>query len=245
MFFQLAFDMNEIMGKKAPLAIIGWVLLLASCSVVTAPYTITKDAVKASIWTVTTTYKVTAGTTKIVYKIGKFTYSVTRAPLSWALTQDIQTIDGLPPKEAIRRGLAKDSPYKVKGRTYYPMTVAAARTYRQKGIASWYGWETRNQHGGRMTADGEVFDPRGLTAAHKYLPLPTYVRVTNLENGRALIVRVNDRGPFPSAHNPDSGNRIIDLSMGAAKRLGFYKQGTTRVLVESIREKPTRLAEAK
>ncbi len=78
-----------------------------------------------------------------------------------------------------------------------------------------------------MTANGEAFNPRGLTAAHKLLPLPTNVRVTNLENGRSIIVRVNDRGPF-------SGDRIIDLSMGAAKRLGFYEKGTARVRVETI-----------
>jgi rare lipoprotein A len=85
-----------------------------------------------------------------------------------------------------------------------------------------------------MTANGEAFNPKELTAAHKYLPLPTYVKVTNLENKRSIIVRVNDRGPFPSEHNPKSGDRIIDLSMGAAKRLGYYEKGTTLVKVEAI-----------
>ena len=78
-----------------------------------------------------------------------------------------------------------------------------------------------------MTANGEVFDPNGLNAAHKYLPLPTHVRVTNLENRRSLILRVNDRGPFVKG-------RIIDLSAGAAKKLGFYKKGTARVRVEAV-----------
>jgi rare lipoprotein A len=78
-----------------------------------------------------------------------------------------------------------------------------------------------------MTANGEAFDPRGLTAAHKHLPLPTFVRVTNLENRRQIVVRVNDRGPFVAG-------RIIDLSAGAAKRLGFYREGTARVLVETV-----------
>ena len=78
-----------------------------------------------------------------------------------------------------------------------------------------------------MTADGEVFNPALPTAAHKYLPLPTHVRVTNLENGRSMIVRVNDRGPFVRG-------RIIDLSAGAAKQLGYYRKGTTRVLVETV-----------
>ena len=85
-----------------------------------------------------------------------------------------------------------------------------------------------------MTANGELFNPNGLTAAHKYLPLPTHVQVTNLENGRSIIVRVNDRGPFPSQHNPASGNRIIDLSRGAAEQLGFVEQGVAPVHVETI-----------
>jgi rare lipoprotein A len=78
-----------------------------------------------------------------------------------------------------------------------------------------------------MTANGEAFDPNGLNAAHKYLPLPTFVRVTNLENNRRTILRVNDRGPFVKG-------RIIDLSAGAAKKLGFYKKGTARVRVETV-----------
>ena len=88
-----------------------------------------------------------------------------------------------------------------------------------------------------MTANGEAFNPNGLSAAHKYLPLPTNVQVTNLENGRSIIVRVNDRGPFPSENNPHSGKRIIDLSWGAAKRLGFAKKGLARVRVEAIQLK--------
>jgi rare lipoprotein A len=82
-----------------------------------------------------------------------------------------------------------------------------------------------------MTANGEVFDPDGLNAAHKYLPLPIHVRVTNLQNRRSIILRVNDRGPFVDG-------RIIDLSAGAAKRLGFYEKGTATVLVETILYEP-------
>ncbi len=85
-----------------------------------------------------------------------------------------------------------------------------------------------------MTANGEVFDPRQLTAAHKYLPLPTHVKVTNMENNKWVIVRVNDRGPFPSDYNPSSGERIIDVSEGAAKKLGFHKKGVARVKVETV-----------
>ena len=81
-----------------------------------------------------------------------------------------------------------------------------------------------------MTANGEVFDPGELTAAHKHLPLPTYVKVINLENARSIIVRVNDRGPFKKG-------RIIDLSAGAARRLGFYEKGTAWVQVKTV---PTR-----
>jgi rare lipoprotein A len=79
-----------------------------------------------------------------------------------------------------------------------------------------------------MTANGEAFDPKALTAAHKYLPLPMFVKVTNVANDRSIIVRVNDRGPFAGSE------RIIDLSMGAAQRLGFYGQGLARVRVEAI-----------
>ncbi len=74
-----------------------------------------------------------------------------------------------------------------------------------------------------MTANGELFNPDGLTAAHKYLPLPTHVQVPNLENGRSVIVRVNDRGPFPSHHIPASGKGIIDVRRGAAEQLGFVE----------------------
>lgn len=113
------------------------------------------------------------------------------------------------------------SPYMVFGRTYHLLPTAEG--YAETGVASWYG---RKFHG-RPTASGEPYDMFELTAAHKKLPLPTYVRVTNLENQRSAIVKVNDRGPF---HD----DRIIDLSYGAAVRLGFAEQGTTRVSVEAI-----------
>jgi rare lipoprotein A len=210
-------------------------LALFGCSVVTAPYRVTKATVGAGVSGVKGTYHVTSHTAKAVYRIGEFTFEVVQAPLDWPLlNDDVETVDGLPVKEAIRQGRVKASPYTVRGKTYYPMSVAAAQKYEEVGLASWYGHETRRKRGGHMTANGEAFNPRGLTAAHKYLPLPTNVRVTNLENGRSVIVRVNDRGPFPCRENPRSGDRIIDLSMGAAKRLGFYEKGTTRVRVETI-----------
>jgi rare lipoprotein A len=196
-------------------------LYLSSCSVVKTTYKITKGTVK-------TAYKVTKFAGETVYTIGKYTFKVVKAPLAWPLTQGaLESIDDLPPKDAIQQGRVKASPYVVKGKRYVPMSVEKAKTYRQKGIASWYGYETYRQKGGHMTANGEVFDPNGLNAAHKYLPLPTFVRVTNLENNRRTILRVNDRGPFVKG-------RVIDLSAGAAKKLGFYKKGTAKVLVETV-----------
>lgn len=170
----------------------------------------------------------------LTYSVGGFSFNVVKAPLDWPMTRDYEDIGGLPPKDAIRKGKVKNSPYTVNGRRYHPMSVKDAEGYRETGVASWYGYETRNKRGGHMTANGEAFEPTALTAAHKYLPLPSHVRVTNLENNRSIIVRVNDRGPFPSLDNPHSGERIIDLSMGAAKRLGFYEKGTARVIVEAV-----------
>jgi len=217
------------------LCILAVAALTGACAVVKAPYTVVKGTVKAAYYTVKGAYELTAGTTRLVYKVGSFTFKVVKAPLDWSLGNgDIEAIDGIDPKEAIRQGRVKCSPYTVKGKTYYPMSVAEARSYKETGLASWYGYETVAKNRGAMTANGEVFDPEGLTAAHKYLPLPTHVKVTNLENGRWVIVRVNDRGPFPSDHNPASGKRIIDLSAGAAKRLGFYRQGLAKVRVETV-----------
>lgn len=112
------------------------------------------------------------------------------------------------------------SPYEVAGVWYYP---AEDPDYDQTGVASWYG----SEFGGRPTANGERFDPRGLTAAHTTLPMPSRVQVTNLENGRNIVVRVNDRGPFKRG-------RIIDLSEAAADRLGFREAGVARVRVRYL-----------
>lgn len=168
------------------------------------------------------------GAGKMVYRVGRFTFTVVKAPLSWPLLRgEIETIDGLSPQEAIRQGRVKTSSYVVKGKRYTPFSVERAKHYREEGIASWYGYETRRLRGGHMTANGEAFDPMGLSAAHRYLPLPSYVRITNLSNRRSIIIRVNDRGPFVDG-------RIIDVSAGAAKRLGFYRRGLARVRVEVI-----------
>jgi len=215
-------------GWKVVAVLVFGGLVLSGCSVVKGTYNVVSTTVKG-------VYDITTGTAKLVYNVGKYTFNVVKAPIGWALmNEDIETIDGLPVKEAIRLGRVKNSPYTVKGKKYYPMTVAKAKRYQQTGIASWYGNETLNQKDGHMTANGEAFNPNALSAAHKHLPLPTNVKVTNLQNGRWVIVRVNDRGPFPSDHNAASGRRIIDVSYAAAKQLGFHGQGTARVRVETI-----------
>ncbi len=112
-------------------------------------------------------------------------------------------------------------PYVVFGRQYTPMTDLAS--YREKGHGSWYG---RKFHGQR-TSNGEVYDMYGMTAAHPTLPLPSYARVTNVSNGRSVLVRVNDRGPFLN-------NRLIDLSWTAASKLGYVESGTAELEVELV-----------
>lgn len=126
--------------------------------------------------------------------------------------------DGQPiPKGGGRDMVGK--PYTVAGRTYVPSESARPA----EGLASWYG---SNFHG-RMTANGEIFDRDSIAAAHTTMPLPSYARVTNMQNGHSMIVRVNDRGPF-------HGNRVIDVSEKAAAALGFHRQGTARVRVEYV-----------
>ena len=112
-------------------------------------------------------------------------------------------------------------PYRVNGRWYQPM--AHARGFEQQGVASWYGREFH----GRKTSNGEIYDMYALTAAHKTLPLGTYVRVNNLRNGKTLDVRINDRGPF-------ARGRIIDLSYAAAKTLGVVGPGTAPVKITAL-----------
>lgn len=111
--------------------------------------------------------------------------------------------------------------YVVWGKVYH--TLPTAKGYEEIGVASWYGTKFHKHH----TSSGERYDMLGMTAAHKTLPLPTYVQVTNLKNGRKVIVKVNDRGPF-------SGHRLIDLSYVAAMKLGMLGHGTTLVDVKAI-----------
>ena len=115
----------------------------------------------------------------------------------------------------------KNTPYTLGGVNYQPL--ATANGYFEAGLASWYGTKFH----GKQTANGEIYDLYKMTAAHKTLPLPSYVKVTNIENGRSVVVRVNDRGPF-------HGDRLIDLSYVAARKLGFADSGLAEVTIEGI-----------
>lgn len=127
--------------------------------------------------------------------------------------------DAVPRAESLHRGAMR--PYSVMGRNYTPMTAVAP--YRARGVASWYG---RRYHG-KQTSSGEIYDMYAMTAAHTTLPIPSYARVTNVANGRSVIVRVNDRGPFIDS-------RLIDLSYTAAYKLGMLSGGSAVVEVETI-----------
>jgi len=127
--------------------------------------------------------------------------------------------DAMPRNEPYHRGANK--PYTVFGKTYVP--IVSGDRFKQKGVASWYG---RKFHG-QKTSNGETYDMYAMSAAHPTLPLPCYVRVTNVANGRSVVVRVNDRGPFLS-------ERIIDLSFAAANRLDIARRGSGQVIVERV-----------
>ncbi len=134
---------------------------------------------------------------------------------------DVSKIPDAVPKRERPSKIGNKPTYTVFGKKYYVMS--SSKNYDEQGIASWYG--TRfHQH---YTSNGERYDMLAMTAAHKTLPLPTYVQVTNLRNGRKIIVKVNDRGPFEA-------NRIIDLSYAAAKKLAMLGHGTTWVDVKAI-----------
>jgi rare lipoprotein A len=133
---------------------------------------------------------------------------------------DIDAIpDAVVKKEPIR--MASSRPYEALGETYTPMTEY--QPYKQEGIASWYG----KRYHGQKTSSGELYDMYGMSAAHPTLPIPSYVRVTNPENGRSVVVRVNDRGPFKK-------DRLIDLSYAAAYKLRITQKGSSLVEVELI-----------
>lgn len=134
---------------------------------------------------------------------------------------DPDTIEDAIPRDDLITRAGNTSPYTVLGKTYTVMD--RGDNYIERGVASWYGTKFH----GRPTANGEKYSLYAMTAAHRSLPIPSYVKITNLQNGRTAVVRVNDRGPFHS-------ERIIDLSYAAAVKLGYAEQGTARVEVEII-----------
>lgn len=119
-------------------------------------------------------------------------------------------------------------PYRMKGAVYHPLPTADG--YKVNGVASWYG---RPFHG-RKTASGEIYNMFDYTAAHPTLPIPSCVKVTNKDNGKSIVVRINDRGPYKSDLGTDTSDRIIDLSLKAAMQLGFHKKGLANVEVEAL-----------
>lgn len=153
-----------------------------------------------------------------VANAGRYSIDQDRAPTRALDPSQIRDVELLP----INRTLAGNrSPYTVNGKSYRVM--ASEEGFQQTGLASWYG----EKFHGHLTSNGETFDMYQVSAAHTSLPIPSYARITNLENQRSIIVRVNDRGPF---HN----DRIVDLSYAAAHKLGFSNQGTALVHLESI-----------
>lgn len=130
-----------------------------------------------------------------------------------------RVLDAVPRDEPINQ--ANTRPYTALGRSYRPF--ATHQPYRARGRASWYG----KRYHGQQTANGEIYNMYSMSAAHTVLPLPSYAKVTNLSNGRSVIVRVNDRGPFRD-------ERIIDVSYAAAYKLGFVNDGSAMVEVEAI-----------
>jgi rare lipoprotein A len=137
--------------------------------------------------------------------------------------------DAQPRREPLHR--FANNPYQVFGKNYVPLRVAGS--FRERGIASWYG----RRYNGQKTSSGEIYDMYAMTAAHPTLPIPSYARVTNVANGRSVVVRVNDRGPFHS-------DRVMDLSYVAAYRLGYVQAGSALVEVESLAVDGTQVAAA-
>lgn len=148
---------------------------------------------------------------------------------------DLSRVPDAVPRAEPKSASGNPAFYEVLGHRYHVLDSASG--YRERGVASWYG----EKFHGRRTSSGEPYDMYAMTAAHKTLPLPAYVRVTNLQNGKSVIVRVNDRGPFVD-------NRLIDLSYAAAVKLDMTRSGTAMVEVEAIgpssRAEPTQTVSA-
>jgi len=146
-------------------------------------------------------------------------YQQTHDSIPTKIPNQAQLNDAIPRAEAHSRGGNKN--YQVRGINYQVM--ANAQSFEQTGIASWYG----KKFHGHLTSNGEIYDMYAMSAAHKNLPLPTYVKVTNLSNNKTVVVRVNDRGPFHQS-------RVIDLSYSAAYKLGMLNTGTAQVKITAI-----------
>ena len=152
------------------------------------------------------------------FNAGRYSIKQDRAPEK---SIDIINIPEVVPGPVVRTIAGNRSPYTVLGKSYF--VLPSEEGYSERGIASWYG----EKFHGHKTSNGEVFDMYQVSAAHKSLPIPSFLKVTNLDNNRSIIVRVNDRGPF-------HGNRIIDLSYAAAVKLGYADIGTARVQLDAI-----------
>ena len=159
-----------------------------------------------------------APSTPPVANSGRYSIQQDRAPTR---ILDERSIPEVIPEPVHRTAAGNRSPYTVLGKSY--TVLPTEEGYSERGIASWYG----EKFHGHKTSNGEVFDMYLASAAHKSLPIPSFLRVTNLENNRSIIVRVNDRGPF-------HGDRLIDLSYAAAATLGYADKGTARVRVKSL-----------
>jgi peptidoglycan lytic transglycosylase len=127
--------------------------------------------------------------------------------------------DAVPRTEPLHK--YANRPYEALGKRFVPMT--SVQPFKQRGLASWYG----KRYHGQKTSSGEIYDMYAMTAAHPTLPIPSYARVTSVANGKSVVVRINDRGPFKS-------ERVVDLSYVAAHRLGFIQAGQAQVDVEAI-----------
>lgn len=149
---------------------------------------------------------------------GRYSITQDRAPTR---DVDLANIPEVYPEPVTRTMAGNRSPYTVLGKSY--RVLPTEEGYNERGVASWYG----EKFHGHKTSNGEIFDMYQASAAHKSLPIPSFLRVTNLDNNRSIIVRVNDRGPF-------HGDRVIDLSYAAALKLGYADRGTARVQLESI-----------
>ena len=207
--------MNRTPALAALLPTLGLVLTLAACS---SPAPRAPEPTASVEPTAKTTPRTTARKPSAVQKRGGAYYKDDGPG-----DEIPDNLDDLPDAEPRPEPLHRfaNRPYVVLGKAYTPKT--AVTSFRQSGIGSWYG----KKFHGQKTSIGESYDMFAMTAAHPTLPLPSYVRVTNVTNGRSVVVRLNDRGPFHA-------DRVIDLSYAAAHRLGYVDNGSTQVEVEQI-----------